>query len=257
MSLIWNNPRGKQFEPWLDEVRELGFDGVTGFAEDWGWAAELEDPAECGRCLAGRGLALASLDTMLTHDLDRYRWLCDAMARIPCPHLVVIGGEGTGDADVAAVAEKLNAIGGIARERGVVTSYHNRGPGTAARLADFVRVIERTDPELVAVMLDTGHATRDFEDVADVGRRATTFLERYGSRLRFLELKDWNPETNLNTPLGEGRCDWLAVFGLLRRHAYTGWVVIEQNGNDGLSRGREPGECARASLAFARRHLAD
>ena len=70
-----------------------------------------------------------------------------------------------------------------------------------------------------------------------------------------MEFKDWSERTDLNTPLGEGHTDFDSVFGLMRERGYSGWITVEQNGNDGSSLGRTPSECARISREFLRSRL--
>ncbi len=255
MSLLWNIPKGENFVPWLKEVKSLGYEGVTGFAEDWGWGEYLKDAAGFGAMLKDHGLELASLDINLDLDFDRYRRVCDFMNTVGCRHLVCIGGQGTETGDLTAVAAILDRVGGITTPRGIMTHYHNRAPGSGALFRDYEKILLLTDPSRVAWLLDTGHATRDFTDLPDVGKRASTFIEKHGMKLKFVEVKDWNPETDLNTPLGEGLCDLGAVFRGLQKHSYGGWMLLEQNGMSGLSRGRPPGECARINIEYARRHL--
>ena len=253
MSLLWNNPNGDKLEPWLDEVKAAGYDGVAGFAE-WGWQDYLAKPAEFGRLLANHGLKLASMDIGVHANFDQYRQACRFMAELGARHLVCLGGWGKEPADFAALGGLLNRIGEIALEFGVHAVYHNHTGNTGETFEDMDRLLACTDPGKFFVMCDTGHATKDFVK-QPVAQRATLFLEKYWDRLDFIEFKDWNPETDLNTPLGEGQCDFAAVFGLLKAKQYKGWITVEQNGHEGRSRGRLPLECAKISREFIRKGM--
>ena len=103
-------------------------------------------------------------------------------------------------------------------------------------------------------MCDLGYASRDFIEFS-MAQRAIHFLQTYWDRIDFIEFKDFNDETELNTPIGEGLCDWQAVFAFLQEKQYSGWITVEQNGHEGLSKGRSPLECATISRDFIRRGL--
>ncbi len=173
------------------------------------------------------------------------------MAALGCPHLVLLGGGGKEDADFVALGAILNCIGEIAQQRGVGVYYHNHTGFTGETFEDMDKLLAHTDPDRLAVMCDVGHAIKDFIN-QPVQQRALRFLEKYWHRLRFIEFKDWHPETDLNTCVGEGRCDWEAVFEIIKQNGYNGWITVEQNGP---SRDRTPLEWARISCEFIRKGL--
>jgi inosose dehydratase len=252
MSLNWNNPTGNQFAPWLDEVKEAGYDGITGFA-----SSSLEPyivrPQELKRLLDERGLRLASVDVHYHTSLDYYKKVCEFMAVNECENLAYIDPKG-GAKEFEELGRWMNAIGELSLGYGIKTMYHNHTRGIGETYAELERVHASVDPQKVFVMLDLGHATKDFSDLP-VRERAITFLRKYWGRIRFMEFKDWNEATDLNTPLGEGHCDYGAVFALMREQGYEGWVLVEQNGNEGWSLGRTPLACSKLSRAFIRRGL--
>jgi sugar phosphate isomerase/epimerase len=252
-SLIWNHPKGAAFRPWLAEVRALGYDGIAGFPET-GWAEHMGKGAEFRRAADEQGLAVASLATGLHTNAERYREIAEFMREVGCEEIVLIGAPGDDYSDFGRIAEHLNRAAAGFAEFGIVPSYHNSSKPRPMLFSEVCMVLDRADPGLVGFMCDTGHATRDFADLP-LAERPTRLLERYWERLRFVELKDYHPATDINTPVGEGLCPWDEVVGLLRRRRYGGWIVVEQNGNLGLSRGRSGGECARLSREFIRRRL--
>jgi sugar phosphate isomerase/epimerase len=254
MSLLWGNPSGDQFIPWLDEVRDAGYDGVAGFS-DWGWAEYLDDPHAFRTLLDDNGLGLASVDLFIPSTPAHCHQVCRFMAEVGGQHLVCLGWNGKTDEDFSGLAEHLNQIGEIALQYGVHTSYHHHTGNTGETREDIDRLLADTDPAKVFVMCDTGHATKDFIN-QPIDLRAIDFLKTYWSRLDFIEFKDWHPETDLNTPLGEGFCQFDGILALLKDRDYSGWITVEQNGHEGLSRGRSPGECARLSRQFLRERFA-
>ncbi|MFC1715952.1 sugar phosphate isomerase/epimerase family protein [Candidatus Poribacteria bacterium] len=243
MSLGWGNPSGEDLVPFLKEVKAAGYDGVAGFA-DAGWDDYIDQPAKFSRLLANEGLSLASLDAKTHGDLDQYRRICSFMAELRCRHLVCLGGVGTVVENYVALGPVLERIGETALEFGVRVVYHNGR--TRESFSDMETVLSNSDPGKVFAMCDTGHATRDFVELPRA-ERAVRFMEKYWERLDFIEFKDWHPETDLNTPVGEGLCGWEAVFALIKEKRYSDWITIEQNG---LSRGHSAVECARISRQF-------
>lgn len=248
MSLSWGNPSGENMIPFLKEVKAAGYDGVAGFA-DTAWDEYMDHPAKFSQLLADEELSLASLDVKTHRDLDQSRRICSFMAELGCRHLVCLGGVGTVVEDYAALGPVLERIGEISLEFGVRTVYHNGR--TRETFSDMDTVLGNSDPEKVFAMCDTGHATRDFVELPR-DERAVRFMEKHWERLDFIEFKDWHPETELNTPVGEGLCGWEAVFALIKEKRYNGWITVEQNG---LSLGRSAFECARISREFIREGL--
>lgn len=257
MSLGWSNPHGEQLAPWLAEVKSAGYAGVAGFA----FAGMVEtfygqfgDPAAFKSMLDEHGLALASVDVGVAADFDFYRQVCNFMAAVGGRHLVCLGGTGRADGDFATVGALLNRIGEIAHEYGLSAAYHNHTGAIGETFTDMDRLLAETDPDRFSVMVDVGHATKDFVELP-VRERAVAFLEKYWGRIDFIEFKDWHPDTDLNTPLGEGECDWPTLFNLLRTKNYAGWITVEQNGSEGTSHERTPLECARTSRDFIKKGL--
>ena len=251
MSLGWGNPAGEDLSTFFAEVKTAGYDGVAGFA-DGTWEMYLDHPDDFARQLNDHGLSLASLDVKVHRDFDTYRKTCAFMAQFNCKHLVCLGGLDTVVDTYIELADVLNPIGEIALEYGIRAVYHNGR--TRETFEDMTTVLKHVDPAKIFAMCDLGHATRDFVEFP-ITERATHFLKTYWDRIDFIEFKDFNTETELNTPIGEGFCDWDTVFTFLKEKSYTGWITIEQNGQQEQSNGRTALECATLSRNFIRQGL--
>jgi sugar phosphate isomerase/epimerase len=249
-SIGWNIPRGDVFEPWLDEVVTAGYDGVAIFGlqvEDF-----VDNPATVARMLDERGLALAGVTAFMSDTREWAERVMEFMSALGSIHLAFTDFDTT--LTIERAAEILDERGAAAKQHGVEVYYHNHTGGVGETMTEVERIIALVDPALVGVMLDVGHATKDFSELAP-SERAVAFLERHWPRIRYLELKDWNEETDLNTPLGEGHADLEQVFALIAGGGYPAdWLTVEQNGNDGPSRGRSSLECATRSREFLRSH---
>jgi len=251
MTITWANPSNEDLSTFFSEVKTAGYTGVAGFAEG-NWETYIDNPDDFRRPLNDYGLSLASLDIKVHRDLDFYRKTCNFMAQFDCKHLVCLGGVDTTVDNYVELADVLNDIGEIALEYGVRAVYHNGR--TRETFEDMTTVLTHVDPSKVFAMCDLGHATRDFIEYP-VAKRVTHFLKTYWDRIDFIEFKDMSDETELNTPVGEGLTDWETIFAFLKEKNYTGWITVEQNSHQELSKGRSPLECATISRDFIRQGL--
>jgi inosose dehydratase len=136
-----------------------------------------------------------------------------------------------------AMADSLNEVGRICQERGVRACLHNHAGSYVETRDEFDRVLSLTDPDLVAIGLDTGHLAYASADVAD-------FARAHAPRIAALHLKDVYPsvlaevrrqrwdyhtagENGLWAELGEGVVDFPAVFAALSAAGYRGWAIVE------------------------------
>lgn len=123
------------------------------------------------------------------------------------------------------------------RERGLAVALHPEATGYVEAPTEIEAFLERTEPELLGLCLDTGHALVGDGDPVELARD-------WAERLVHLHLKDvdggvltrlragalgadaaW--EEGLFCPLGEGEVDLAGVLGEL--HGYRGFVVLEQD----------------------------
>jgi sugar phosphate isomerase/epimerase len=251
MELGWRNPSGDDIPAFFSEVRSADFEGVSCFTK--GLIPYLDRPAEYAQLLAAEDLSLASVDIETGADHDLVRRTCAFMAELGCEALVCLGGKGTAADTYVDLAPVLDAVGSISNEFGIRTHYHNGR--TRETIADMETVYDHVDPSLVHQMCDTGHATRDFLEVDSPADRAPTFLSKHWDQIDFIEFKDWCEETELDTPVGEGLCGYDQIFDLFRTRGYSGWLLLEQNGNEDLQKDRTPVECAKSSREFVRSGL--
>jgi inosose dehydratase len=141
------------------------------------------------------------------------------------------------DAGYQAMADSLNEVGRICRERGVRACVHNHAGSYVETRDEFDRLLAMTDPDLVAIGLDTGHLAYAGGDVAD-------FARTYAPRVAALHLKDVRADVlaevrrerlgyhdaqarGLWAELGEGIVDFPAFFESLRAVDYRGWTIVE------------------------------
>ena len=108
-------------------------------------------------------------------------------------------------------ADKLNAAGRLARTHDLWIGFHDEAPDFP--LVDgqvpYDALVERTDPSLVRLQLDTGNA-------AIGGRDPLDLMKRYGSRYWLFHIKD-APSLGASTDaeLGKGVVDFKRLLAMI------------------------------------------
>ena len=135
--------------------------------------------------------------------------------------------------------DNLHRAAELCREEGLEPVIHPHA-GTYIETADEIaRVMDRIDPSIVGLCLDTGHfgyggadaarAAEDYHDlvrhvhVKDVSNAVMDAVRAEGKGL------DDALRRGVFCPLGRGDVPIPGVMEALRRHGYTGWLVIEQD----------------------------
>jgi inosose dehydratase len=223
----------------LDDVSAAGYEGVLFFASTLNKWLDRSD--ELRSHLERRGLATVGAIAPPGVDFSGVDKLCAFMAGLGGEFLVLSGRCGSEERDWAVVAPVIEHHGRLSNAHGIKTVFHHHTGWIAESMEQTERLFADTDPQLLRGMLDCGHATKDFR-----GRTAAEFYQRNHQRIDYVEFKDWSPETDLRTEVGRGTTDWPSVAEALREHAYTGWIVVEQN---------PPSDDPKTSSAESRRYI--
>ncbi|WP_054954876.1 myo-inosose-2 dehydratase [Paenibacillus dakarensis] len=133
--------------------------------------------------------------------------------------------------------EGLHQAGEIAREFGMKLTYHHHGGTVVERPEEIDRLMESTDPELVSLLYDTGHAYYGGYDPLQL-------LTKHYDRIAYVHLKDvrqsvleqgrtenWDFVTCIRkgvfTVPGDGDLEFAPVIRELNRRGYNGWAMLE------------------------------
>ena len=208
----------------LDEASEIGYEGILAF--DSTMPFWYNRPAELKRMLDQRKLELAAVIHQPSLDFRGTRRLVEFVKQLGEPTVVLSGRDGRAE-DWAIVLPILRRHGEIAAEHGLKTVYHHHTGWIAETMEQYERLLAESDPRYLGAMLDCGHATKDF-----VGHSALEFFERHHDEIRYVEFKDFSPQTDLRTEVGRGTCDFEGIAAAIKKHGYAGWVVVEQNGTN-------------------------
>jgi inosose dehydratase len=171
------------------------------------------------------------------------------------------------DGGWSEAARTLNAVGSaLSDDLGMRVVVHHHA-GTFIETPDEIdRLLALTEPDLVGLLLDTGHCVYGGGDPLEV-------LRRHDGRVRYVHLKDVSAATlervrrgeltmpeawaaGVFCPLGDGLGPFPAVVEALRQRDYDGWLIVEQDvvpGADGRLR-PDPAESARRSRRYLHEH---
>jgi inosose dehydratase len=136
-----------------------------------------------------------------------------------------------------SLAEGLNAAGAIAQEYGLKLTYHHHGGTVVERPEEIDRLMELTDPKLVYLLYDTGHAYYGGADPLSV-------LRKHYDRIAYIHLKDVRKSVleearaqqadfitcirkGVFTVPGTGDLDFRPIIAELVERGYDGWAMLE------------------------------
>jgi inosose dehydratase len=141
------------------------------------------------------------------------------------------------DEEWKKLADGLNSLGKTAKERGFKLCYHHHMGTGVQTLEEVDRLMESTDPSFVYLLFDSGHFTFSGEDAAAA-------LAKHVKRVGHVHLKDVRENVlkkvrknkmsfleavraGAFTVPGDGCIDFPAIFKILDRAGYEGWMVVE------------------------------
>jgi inosose dehydratase len=252
----------------LDEIAATGYTGT----ELGDWEFMPTDPAQLRAELAARNLSLvgAFVPVALAHAASHSAGeaiavrtaqllaavgeqapvlvLADENGSVPerTQHAGHIRPEhGLNDAQWATFAAGAEQIARAVREAtGLRTVFHHHCAGYVETPAEIDALMQRTDPKLLGLCLDTGHLLYG-------GGDPLAALERYADRIWHVHFKDCDPQLaaqarqngwdyfeavrrGIFSELGRGSVNFAAVKEALNERDYHGWIVVEQDVLPGL-----------------------
>ena len=241
------------FEQCIDEMAAAGFTGSE-IGNKYPMDPDVLKPA-----LEQRGLQISSawFSTFFSEEgrggetVDKYaehmNFLKVMGAKVvnvcECGHCVQMGSGHVfdrpeySDKQWQQVAQGLNLIGEIALENDMINAYHYHMGTMVQNLEETDRLMELTDPGLVHLLVDTGHAHYAGDDPLSI-------VQKYGPRIRNVHLKDIRQEildmvhsrkmsfldsvkAGVFTVPGDGCIDFSSMFKALAEEGYQGWFVVE------------------------------
>ena len=238
-------------ETGIKMAARYGYHGLEPFQDDM--PQYLTQPPEVFKKLLDEsGLALCTVGsggqyldrTKLQETIDSNEARARYIAHFGCKHLKVnlsrrVGPENLSLANAKILARNLNEVGKRTAGAGIKFAFHPHAWTLVERQPELDMMMEMTDPKLVYLVLDTGHATLG-------GIDPLRCLREHYSRIAAIHLKDaeakyntangWkgpapseeeHNRVNLYKRLGSGGVDFPAVFRILRERNYDGWVTLD------------------------------
>jgi inosose dehydratase len=160
------------------------------------------------------------------------------------PELTQKAGKRTGsalsDAEWDVYAAGVNRVAHkIYDELGLKVMFHHHCAGYVETPDEARKLLEKTDPDLVGLCLDTGHWHY-------AGGDALQAVQELGERVRYLHLKDCDPavrqrcieedldyfqatKSGVFCELGKGGVNFPEILKLMESRGYSGWAIVEQD----------------------------
>ncbi|MBI2939143.1 MAG: TIM barrel protein [Chloroflexi bacterium] len=230
------------------DLRQLGFRGFEAFAyvvDDFG----LARLGQFQELLARHSLELVALyGGGAMHDPSMFEEVVARNVRLArfiqangAKRLVLGPGRrpagGPSRDDLLNAVHCMSEIGRRTLEYGVQACVHPHVNTIVEKLGEIDFVMDCVDPRYVAMAADTAHFRKGNPDVPTA---EIDVFRRYADRIKYVHLKDWDP----NLPpeltgaggtaiikdfveLGQGVVDLQGAINILRESGYDGWLTIE------------------------------
>ena len=242
----------------LDDVARAGYAGVElgplGYLPDEGSALRPELERRSLQLVAGFLFMPLHTHEGLARAARVARRTCRLLADTGARHLVLIQGF-TPERERAAgrpgaapplpddqwrtMIDAVHDLARLASEYDLLPTFHPHAGTHVEFEPEIERLVEETDPELVALCLDTGHCAYAGVDPVELYRR-------HSGRIAYFHLKDVD-QARLRTalagslsfeqavaarvfcPLGEGVVDFAGLRAALEETGFDGWATVEQD----------------------------
>jgi inosose dehydratase len=165
---------------------------------------------------------------------------------------------GATEEELAAVVKVVERIGELAKPYGIVPCVHPHARTMVMYEPEIDFVMKNTDPDLVALGPDTAHLMVGECDPVEI-------FARYIDRIQFTHIKDVKRLRDIKVDesekqgfeifsgfleLGQGDVDLPAVFGILEKGGYEGYLTVELDRSPTTNR-----ESAFANMAYMESNL--
>jgi len=285
--------RAVPYAQMLDELKETGYGGTE--LGDWGYMPTGGE--ELHAELAARGLVMlcafvpVELKNAEAHEdgvaesLKIARLLADVAEKggyEQLPFLALADDNGTDSIRTANAGrttrcmsltdEQWNTFAhgaekvarAVNSQTGLRTVFHHHCAGFIERPDEVVRLLDMTNPDLLGLVLDTGHYT--YGCGKNDPQAVMECLNLFAHRIWYMHFKDCHPEVanqarserwdyleairrGVFCELGKGCVDFPAVLSALKQQGYDGWVVVEQDVLPGMG---SPKDSARRNREYLR-----
>jgi inosose dehydratase len=234
----------------LQQVRKIGYAGFeTGF---FNLHQQFKSPEQARASIANSGLTFFGIHIFLPPErLDPttklppaslYEEVARGGVALGAQRLIFSGGPAASTDDLKRKIAGLNTAGAFSKSLGLPLAYHNHWFEFQSKVGEIEALYAETDPALVSFLLDAGHAYRGDADVP-------AFLRKHYRRIVALHLRDY--DNGKQVPLGAGSFPLAEVAATLKQLEWKGWVLNEEEREDGAKLGLTVMEPSFAALQKA------
>jgi len=238
--IIWGRRVESDLLGVLDEVSSLEYEGIECGPDAF---SAISDAV---KVLDSRGLSLAGLHTSIgLADREHVEKAIATLENLGGRYLIFsgAGGRENSDENYLKNSKRLEEYGKLARKHDVTVCYHNHWQEIVNGERGIRLILENTDPEHVALCVDTYWVKHGGEDPLE-------FIKKHQDRVVYLHLKDGTTEGMRKTPpefleLGRGVIDFPAILETAKSLNIE-WAVVEQD---------RTSLTPKESMAISRRYL--
>ena len=236
----------------LDQVKQVGYAGFeTGFLN---LRPYFNSPEPARSSIASSGLTFFGIHIFLpperwdpaTHlpPASLYQEVAHGGVALGAQRLIFSGAPANTTDDLKRKIAGLNTAGAFSKSAGLPLAYHNHWWEFQSKIGEIKALYAETDPALVSFLLDAGHAYRGGADVP-------AFLRQHHQRIVAPHLRDF--QNGQQVPLGSGTFPLAEVAATLTHLKWRGWVLNEEEREDGSKLGLKVMESSFQALqkAFA------
>ena len=216
------------FDDLLKRAADLKRMGYEGFECNYRFVeGKFRNTEEARAQIESTGIKFYGPHVGLQQTPDSLDRCVDGAAALGAKHLALSGAargivadDGTLNQD--ALAKKVDAITRLAtlcRKAGLRLAYHNHTEEFRSGGAEIEELLRRTDPDLVSLLLDLGHAFREHADLV-------AFFSKHHARIEAMHLRDIRAGEQV--PLGQGEVDFPGLASIIRQTGWSGWLTDEE-----------------------------
>jgi inosose dehydratase len=220
----------------LDQVKKIGYAGFeTGFLN---LRPQFKSPEAARSSIAKSGLTFFGIHIFVpmermdpaTHlpPAELYEEVAHGGVALGAQRLIFSGAPAASTDDLKRKIAALNAAGAFSKSLGLPLAYHSHWWEFQSKVGEIGALYAETDPALVSFLLDAGHAYRGGADVP-------AFIRKQHERIIALHLRDYRDGKQV--PLGEGTFPLAEVAATIKHLNWKGWVLNEEEREDGSKQG--------------------
>jgi sugar phosphate isomerase/epimerase len=208
----------------LADMKRLGFEGFecnVRYVE-----GEFANAKRARAQIEAAGMTFFGPHTGLGQPAEHLDKLVEGAAALGARHFAVSGAnksivkEGKLDQEIVKTKiDDLARLGKRCKRAGLQLVYHNHQPEFTAGGLETDALLKGTDPELVSLLFDIGHAFRAGADVV-------AFFAKHHARIDAMHLRDIRDKKQV--PLGQGELNFAGLAAAATKTAWPGWLTVEE-----------------------------